>query len=176
MNIKKNCGCDSKAGCGCGDHVYTTNKCNTPSCATPEECAEQFSSNCVLYMGPTIANLNIYKGDLLSTVIQKLTNAIVNINCASPTAPCQSVNGIYTTSIGTTSIGLKWDIVDTGVSYAVEYRAVDSPTWLSLAATTGNTATISGLSSNVQYAVRIKSTCADPYFCYSLTLLITTKS
>lgn len=174
--MKKNCGCNSKVGCGCGDHVYTTNPCNAPTCATPEECSEQFSSNCVLYMGPTIANLDIKKGDLLSTVIQKLSSVIVNPGCAYPTAPCQLVTGIFPTAIGTTSIALKWDAVQSGLSYEVEYRAVSSPTWLLNGSTTENTSTISGLSSNVEYAVRIKTACADSFSCYSITLLITTKS
>lgn len=174
-HIFKNCGCKPDVPCGCGDNVFTTNKCDAPSCATPEKCSEQFSSDCVLYMGDTIANLDIKKGDPMTTVVQKLASWIVNPNCASVTAPCRMVTGFGSTTIGSTSIALAWNAEDTATSYEVEYREVTSPTWLLNGTTTGTTSTVSGLAPNTEYVVRVRTNCAGPTSCYSLVLDITTK-
>lgn len=170
----KNCGCNKNSGCGCGDHVLTTKSCATGECAVPEKCAEVFSSECVKYMGNTIANLDINKGDPMTTVIQKIAMAIVNPNCAYPTSPCRGVTGFGDNGIGSTSIKLVWDALTGVTNYQVEYKAATSGTWLLNTAVTTNSDIIGGLTTNTDYHVRVKTLCSSAS-CYSLVLLITTK-
>lgn len=173
--ITKNCGCEKEKGCGCGDNVIKTNLlCTTQSCADPEKCSETFSSDCILYMGPTIANLDIQKGMPLSTVIQKLALATINPPCAYPSSPCQAVVGVDTTSIGSTFIKLKWNALPNVITYSVEYRKSTDPNWILNPAVTTNSDMIGGLTPATEYVVRIITNCGgNP--CYSLVFSITTK-
>lgn len=169
---RQNCGC--KVPCGCGDVVLTTPpSCDTPNCSNGDPCPETFSSGCVIYTGDTIANLNIMKGDRVSDIIQRLAMLIVNPGCAYPTSPCQGPIGFYSTTIGSTSIGVKWAAVSTAVNYQVEYRATTSGTWLLNPVTTNLSDTIGPLLPNTSYYVRVNAICGSGS-CYSLTLLINT--
>ena len=172
--IGKGCGCS--APCGCGDHVLNTPLCssNNPGCDSPDQCPETFSSNCALYMGDTIANLDIKKGDPLTTVIQKLVLAIVNPGCAYPDSPCKGVTGLGSYGISTTTIKLSWDEVVGATGYQVEFREVNSPTWLLNPAVTTLKDTIGTLTSNTSYYVRVKTNCGVNA-CYSAVLIITTQ-
>lgn len=170
----KNCGCDKNKGCGCGDHVLTTKSCTTGECAVPEKCSETFSSDCVKYMGDSIANLDINKGDPMTTVIQKLAMVIVNPNCAYPTSPCRGVVGFGNNGIASTSIKLIWDAITGVTNYQVEFRETTNPTWSLNATITTTSDIITGLTPNTDYYVRVKTLCGSNT-CYSLVLLITTK-
>lgn len=172
--VSKGCGCSGP--CGCGDHVLKTPLCSTnnPGCDYPDQCSETFSSNCTLFMGDTIANLDIKKGDPMTTVIQKLVMAVVNPGCAYPDSPCRGVTGLLSYEVKTTSLKLIWDAVTGATNYQVEYRQVDSPTWLLNPAVTGLKDVIGGLNSNTSYYVRVKTNCGVNS-CYSLVLTITTQ-
>ena len=173
-NIKsKGCGCT--APCGCGDHVLTTPLCssNPQGCDVPPQCPETFSSNCVLYMGDTIANLNIFKGDPLTTVVQKLLMAIVNPGCAYPDSPCQGATGFGSYNISTTQFQMSWDAVPGATGYQLEYKLPTSTVWTLNPVVTTLTDTIGGLTSNTTYQVRIQTICGLAA-CYSPVLLITT--
>lgn len=175
-HIKRNCGC--KLPCGCGDHVLTTPPaCGTgnPDCVNPEKCSETFSSECAIYMGDTIANLNIYKGDRLTTVVQKLAQALLNPGCAMPTSPCTGVVGFGSYIITQGTIALSWLAAPSAITYQVEYRAITSAIWLLNPAVAGLTDTIAGLLPNTDYYVRVNSQC-NGFSCYSLVLQITTKA
>lgn len=176
MITTKNCGCAQNVGCGCGDNVYTTNNtCNSIECETPEKCPETFSSDCLLFMGDTIANLEIKKGTPMTTVLDQILLAIINPNCAYPTSPCRAVFGLLSSKITSTTIKLGWEALDpVPTSYEVEYREVTSGTWLQNGAITTNTNTIGGLTPNTDYVVRVKTTCGSNT-CYSLVKTITTK-
>lgn len=171
-SINKGCGCSKP--CGCGDYSLTTNTgCQTNTCANPEKCSETFSSDCAIYMGDTIANLNIYKGDRLTTVVQKLLQAIVNPGCAFPTSPCVGATGFGSTAVTSSTISLAWDAVLGATSYFVEYKLTSSPTWVANPTTTSLSNVIGGLSPNSDYHVRVNSTCSSGT-CNSLVLTITT--
>ena len=172
--VSKGCGC--AAPCGCGDHILKTPPCsiNDPGCDSPKQCPETFSSDCALYMGDTIANLDIKKGDPLTTVIQKLLMAIINPGCAYPDSPCRGATGFGSYSISTTVIKLAWDAVVGATDYQVEYREVTSPTWLLNPIVTGTQDLIGTLLSNTTYYVRVKTNCGVNS-CYSPVLTITTQ-
>lgn len=176
MSLNKNCGCNKP--CGCGDRVLESAPActSTPEeCGNPQKCSETFSSDCIIFKGETIANLNILQGDSLTTVIQKLVLAITNPGCAYPDSPCGGVVGLLTTSITSSKIKLVWNAVTTADNYQVEYRKTTSPTWLLNPAVTELKDTIGDLEAATDYYVRVKTVCGDQA-CYSVTLLITTKS
>lgn len=171
----KNCGCSKP--CGCGDNVLTTaptQNCPAVGCANPNKCAETYGSDCVLYTGDTIANLNIYKGQPLTEILQKLTLLIVNPGCAYPTSTCQSVLNLVTTAITNATVNLYWNVSGTAASYQIEYRKTTVPSWTLLPTTTLNTGAIGGLSPNTNYYIRVNALCTTGS-CYSVTLEIKTK-
>ena len=172
--VKKNCGCS--VPCGCGDHTLKTpaSCVSAPSCFNPEKCSETFSSECVLYMGDSIANLGINKGDSMTKVVQILLLAIQNIGCVDPASPCLSPVGFGSLSITQTTIGLIWGAVPGVLNYQVEYRLTNVGTWTLNPTTTNTNDTIGGLTPNSTYYVRVSAVCGSSS-CYSAVLTITTK-
>lgn len=171
------CKCKNK-NCGCNDGALTTPApcpCDVISCPTPELCSETFSDCCIIHTGDTIVDIGINKGDRLCDILQKLAILITNPNCAQGTV-CSSAVGFTSTVITATTLGLYWDAVSDGVGYAVDYREVTNPSWTTLPTVTTNTTTITGLTPNTQYYVRVKTIClamqTNP--CYSVTLSLKT--
>lgn len=171
--------CKNK-NCGCNDLALTTSapcSCNVVTCPTPDICTETWSDCCIIHTGDTIADLGIYKGDRLCDILQKLTLMITNPDCIMPGTECGSPIGFKSTTIAGTTIGLFWETVPAATGYIVEYRQLTTPTWTILSPVTTNTVTISGLTVNTEYYVRVKTQCeALPATCYSVTLLLKTKS
>ena len=167
--------CESDCGCG-NDVLLTPNNCpSNLDCPNPEKCPETFSANCVVWTADTIADLGIIKGMKLSDAIQRLIGAIVNPGCNYPTDPCSSVVGFYSTNVAKTTASFKWGEVIGATGYQVEYRLTSSPSWLANPQTTNLYDTIGTLLANSDYYVRVKTICGVNV-CYSLTLLIKTKS
>lgn len=168
---KQNCGCNKP--CGCGDVVLTTPPSCPVQCTNGDPCPETFDAKCLVYMGNTIANLGITTGMRFDDILQILVMGIVNPGCIYPSAPCQGVVGLKSTSISAGTINLKWLPVSTAVNYQVEYRATTSATWITNPVTTNTVDSIGGLLPNTSYYVRVKTTCGSGN-CYSLVLTITT--
>lgn len=169
--------CDNKK-CGCSDAGLTTPApcpCEQVTCATPDPCAETFSDGCIVHMGDTIVDLDIKKGDRLSTILQKIAIKITQPNCVSGTA-CASALGFKSTLITNNSFKLSWDTVTNSTGYVVQYRKTTVATWTSNPAVTTNSDTISSLEANTNYYVRVNTVCGLVKPCYSVTLLLTTKS
>lgn len=169
------CGC--KTSCGCGNDVIATSPtCDSPpNCFNPDTCSETFSTDCAVYTGDTIANIGLVKGMRLSEAIQLLVSVIVFPGCAYPTSPCLAVIGLKSTTITQTSATFAWNPVAGAINYHIEYRQPSSPTWIVGANTTNIFDSIGGLLPNTEYFVRVSTNCGAA-FCYSLTLLITTKT
>lgn len=170
--ISKGCGCSSP--CGCGEHVLVTPCASNPQkCTGPEQCSETMSSNCLLYMGDDIANLDIKKGDSMTKVIQTLLMALVNPGCIFPGSPCKGVVNLLSYNITSSIINLAWDAVDGATSYRVEYRLPTVSVWTLNPVVTTNNDVIGGLAANTTYYVRVTTLCGAES-CYSLVLSITT--
>ncbi len=172
---KRKCTCG--ANCGCKDIPLTTcSPCTTPLCPNGDPCPETFSAGCVVYTGDTIADLGIMKGQRLDSIIQLFALLSTNPGCAYPTSPCQSVLGVQSTNITSTTVSLKWlPVVVASGGYQVEYRATTAVSWTLnpiVAQSANPTDLIGGLTANTQYYIRVKSICAST--CESLTILITT--
>lgn len=163
--------------CGCGDDIFAMKPaCDTPpSCYNGNNCAEVFSTNCLIYGGDSIADLGIIKGAKLTDVLQLIINAITNPGCTFPTSLCLSVVGFGSTSISSSGASFVWTPLSGAVSYQLEYKLIASPTWTVNAPTTNPYDSLAGLTPNTQYYVRVSTNCGANS-CYSLQLLITTKS
>lgn len=173
INQKK---CSCATPCGCGDLPFRVcAPCTPPICGNGDPCPETFSAACVVYTGDTIADLGIMKGQRLDSVIQLFALLATNPGCAYPTAPCQSVLGLQSTTLTATTIALKWLPAATAISYQVEYRATTSAPWLLnpvVAQSANPIDLIGGLTPATSYYIRVKTICSTT--CESLTILVTT--
>ncbi len=78
------------------------------------------------------------------------------------TAPfvCTAPTGLNATAITATSATVNWTAVSGAVSYAVDYKASSSATWISVAtATTSTSANITGLAASTLYDYRVSTNC-----------------
>jgi hypothetical protein len=78
------------------------------------------------------------------------------------TAPfvCTAPTGLNATAITATSATVNWTAVTGAVSYAVDYKASSSTTWISVAtATTSTSANITGLAASTLYDYRVSTNC-----------------
>lgn len=169
------CGCSNPKPCGCKDTYNTTvNPCDLPACPTPNPCSETFSTDCAIYTGDHIVDLDIQYGDPLSTVIQKFALLFTNSGCALPTAPCQSAVGFNSTQVTGTTIKLVWLAAINATSYQVQFKKKTDTTWTLNPSVTTLYDTVGNLSLDTEYYVRVNSIC-NGGTCTSLTLSITTK-
>jgi len=85
---------------------------------------------------------------------------------------CTSAVPLYTTYITKTSISVSWGAVDTVFAYQVEYKLNDPlvVSWSTLPEQTTTYATISGLTENTEYAIRVNTICEDESNCYSVSI------
>lgn len=166
--------------CGCKDTGLTTNPpCsqNTVDCPNPEQCAETFSGECIIYTGDTIVDPVtgipiIQYGERFNEIAQMLILMITNPSCANNTAL-----NVMTTAITTTTTIIKWNPVLLATSYIVEYKAASSLIWIPMPPiiVPGTTLqAIGGLLPNTDYQVRVQTICPSTT-CYSLTILLRTK-
>jgi hypothetical protein len=93
-------------------------------------------------------------------------------------AACMSVLGVHSTLVTSTSIKVEWLAELSAVNYQVEYKAVTSSIWLTnplLSPTTTPNDIVAGLTADTAYNIRVNNICNSGN-CYSVTLLVTTKS
>lgn len=89
---------------------------------------------------------------------------------------CISAVPIYTTYISKTAISIGWGAVASDVVYQVEYKVNDPLviSWSTLPEQTTTSATISGLTENTEYLIRVNTICEDDTNCYSVTIINST--
>lgn len=164
--------------CGCNDVALTTKSpCGHPDCPDPEQCAETFSGECIVYTGDTIVDANIQYGDRFNEIVQKLVLMITNPTCIEPGSLCQSAIGLMSTSITSTAVNIKWTAVTGAVSYSVEYKTAASLTWTVIAGISPvayPSQAIINLTPNTDYQIRVSTIC-ESGSCYSLTIQVKTK-
>lgn len=170
--------CNTK-NCGCTDVGLTTPApcpCEIAQCANPNVCPETFSDNCIIHTGDTIVDMNILQGDALTSILQKMVIKITQPACVPGTA-CGSAINFKSTSISNTGATFVWDpVVSSGTTqYILEYRKPSAAVWTAKPVVSTTTDSLTGLTANTQYYVRVKTKCGAISTCYSVTLLITTK-
>lgn len=167
--------------CGCEDQgLHTQPPCeqNTPSCPNPDECAETFSGECIVYTGDTIVDADIQYGDRFNEIVQKLALMILNPNCMDFLTPgtCYSPLNLMSISVSSTGITVKWDATVGSTFYVPQYKLATAIPWTNLPnvlPTAFPSQVITGLLPATEYHIRIQSVCA-PGACFSLTILVKT--
>jgi len=89
---------------------------------------------------------------------------------------CESPIPLVTTTITPATIGLVWGTVTNSTGYIVEYKVNDpaAVSWTILPSQTTNSTTLVGLNPTTEYLIRVKATCEDLSFCYSVTIINST--
>jgi hypothetical protein len=168
-----------KKNCGCLDiGLITPTSCvhDTISCPNPDPCPETFSDECVVHTGDPIVELGINTGDRLDDILQLIALWYTNPTCVQPGAGCTSPIGLNSIAITTTTIKVGWNATSTATAYQIEYREISAMSWAINPTVTTTFDTIGGLLPGTSYYIRVKPTCALPNSCYSVTILVTTKS
>jgi hypothetical protein len=76
-------------------------------------------------------------------------------------APCTTPGALNTTNITESGATITWGSVAGAASYAVEYKASSSTSWITLlSATTATNATLTGLIASTMYDWRVRSNCS----------------
>ena len=165
--------------CGCGDTPINmpNSFSNDPSICPPnsESCSEVFDMACICYQGDDIIEYDVKKGDRLDEVLQKILIALSNPGCSDfgDDTACQSPINLMVSNLTDTGLTISWDATPLATSYTVEYKNAAIPTWTLNSAVTSPTDTITGLSSETVYDIRVNATCPAGS-CYSLNIRIQT--
>ena len=177
-----NCNCKTTP-CGCADKGLTTQPAcsvNTTFCPTPNPCSEQFSSDCIVYTGPsllgpltsdvTYLDTVIPTGVSMSEALQCLFDFVLNTTIPIVQGPVYlHVNGTITGN----TIPLIWNPIAGDTSYNIFMKLATDPiaSFANIATTTNTYATVSSLVANTSYDFYIEGVTT---FTKSLYVRITT--
>lgn len=151
--------------CGCGSSaiemppVYLN--CPNP-CESTEKCTQLYNMDCICYDGEDIIELDIKKGERMTSIMKKLISAILYPGCSdySSVTACKNTVNVIITNIGANSLSIEWNEVNTAVNYIVEFKLSSSLTWNTLPAVNVTNASIVGLTAESIYDIRVIVTCA----------------
>ncbi len=174
------CKCKNRP-CSCEDKgIHAAPPCGqgTVDCPGAEQCAEVFSAGCISYVGDSIVDIGINKGDRMDSILQRIALYLTNPGCIQPTSLCQSVLDLQSIYISPTIIKVGWLPSQTATQYTVEYKTSTGTVWFSnpsLLPTLAPTYTIGGLDPDTEYYIRVRTTCSSG-ICYSVTISVNTLS
>lgn len=101
--------------------------------------------------------------------------AAVGIGTCGTAPTCAAPAGLISSSITTSGATVSWTAVSGAVSYAVDYKAASSTTWISAAtATTSTSVALSGLTSSTLYDWRVRTNCSSSNSAYTQAQFTTT--
>ena len=96
--------------------------------------------------------------EAVGNIFFDVSNANFTIGGIPPN--CGDAIGLVATAVTATTATINWSAVSGAISYAVDYKASSSTTWIPVAAaTTATSANLTGLSQGVSYDWRVMSTC-----------------
>jgi Fibronectin type III domain len=188
MATCKNCGntCGSQGKCGCNDTVlHLPPNCNPPACPNPEPCPETFSDCCIIHNGDSFTWLLdepttvappffILQGERLCDTWQRF---LAYYNCGED--PATVPYGLKSTSITASTITVAWTPVTAPVvSYIVKIAPVATEIFTVAGTVTPSTSpslTITGLTANTSYYVKVIANNPPDKRCESVSLILTTK-
>lgn len=152
------CNCQT-VPCGCEKGLTTPPPCsvNTTFCPTPNPCAEEFSSDCIVYTGPELLCGNnplttltsiIPTGVSVSEAIQIMLNYVCSQVTTNGTVYLR-INGQVTAN----SIPLIWNAITGDTSYKIYMKLATDPvgSFALISTVLPTYATITGLLPNTTY-------------------------
>ncbi|HEX6428597.1 MAG TPA: zinc-dependent metalloprotease family protein [Niastella sp.] len=93
------------------------------------------------------------------------------------TVACAAPTGLTSSAVTTTGATVSWTAVSGALSYAVDYKANSSATWISAAtAATSTSVTISGLTAATLYDWRVRTACSTGTSAYATAQFTTTST
>jgi hypothetical protein len=178
--------CKPSKDCGCNDSALTT-PCTYSDCSVgSERCADVQCAECVSYCGTTfeVGNTNtlikIETGERLDSIVQKFALILSQgLGVCTSNDLHHAPYNVFATNITATSATIQWNNISTNTAtFAVQYydSSVGLP-WLSAASGLTNTTlsySLSSLTANKTYKIRIVSTDSGAATCNSVTIIFTT--
>ena len=88
------------------------------------------------------------------------SNSVVFNTAANTTPVCDTVNGLFVSSIKSTSAKLNWNATNNASSYKIEYKKTDAALW-TIKSTAFTNKSITSLSPNTNYEFKVQANCSN---------------
>jgi hypothetical protein len=174
-----NCNC-KKVPCGCEQGIHAAPPCatGTPACPNPEPCAETWSDCCVIHNGDSFSYVDkvvpfvVNQGERLCDILQRYFSYV---ECP-PTATATPY-GLKSKVVTATTINIGWTPLALADTYEVFYTPASVIAFVSAGIVPQNTSpnlTITGLSPNTTYYVKVIARYNSINSCSSVSLIIKT--
>lgn len=179
-----NCNCKTTP-CGCEQGIPSAPFCGNVTCPNPEPCSETWSDCCVIHNGDSFTwvpdvileetvQFNVLQGERLCDTLQRFI-AFYNCNTDPATVPY----GLKSTNITSTTLTIAWTPITAALTaYEIFITPVSTGTFVSAGTVPPSTTpsfTITGLTANTSYYVKVRANNGADVRCSSVSLILTTK-
>jgi hypothetical protein len=118
------------------------------------------NGSAVVSVPNTPGTTNRIKVESVGNIFFDISNA--NFTIGAGTTSCGDPTGLASSSVTQTSATVSWNTVSGATSYAVDYKASASGTWISAASSTTSTSVnLTGLTAGTSYDWRVRANCSS---------------